>query len=45
MERKIKMQKYKKTLAALFFLSLLSTYAYSGTDNAEVVDRVVAVVN
>ena len=44
-KEKYKMQKYKKTLAALFFLSLLSTYAYSGTDSAEVVDRVVAVVN
>ena len=39
------MHKYNKTITLLFFLILLSTYAYGETNSAEVVDRVVAVVN
>jgi len=44
-KEKYKMHKYNKIIMFLFFLILLSAYAYSGTNGAEVVDRVVAVVN
>ncbi|MBU1181853.1 MAG: SurA N-terminal domain-containing protein [Proteobacteria bacterium] len=39
------MHKYNKILTLIFFLILSGSYAYSGTNSAEVVDRVVAVVN
>ena len=43
--KKYKMHKYNKIITIIFLLIMLSTYAYSGTNNGEVVDRVVAVVN
>jgi len=39
------MRKYNKIITFLLFLSLLSAYAYGGTNSTEVIDRVVAVVN
>jgi len=39
------MHKYNKILSLIFLLILSGSYVYSGTNSAEVVDRVVAVVN
>ncbi len=39
------MHKYNKILTLIFILILSGSHAYSGTKSAEVVDRVVAVVN
>lgn len=44
-KEKYKMHKYYKIIAFLFILSFLSTNTFSGPNSAEVVDRVVAVVN
>jgi len=44
-KEKYKMHKYYKIIAALFIISFLSAFAFSGTNSTEVVDRIVAVVN